>query len=384
MNLIYLDNAATSWPKPAETIEAINRFNYEIGVSPGRSGHRLSIESARLVYDTREAIAKLFSIEDPLNIVFTKNATEALNLAIVGFLKKGDHVITSSVEHNSVMRPLREMEKRGVEISTAPCSEKGELDPGEIRALIKKNTRAIYLTHASNVTGTILPVNEVGKIAKEHNLIFCVDSAQTCGALSIDVKEMGADMLAFSGHKSLLGPQGTGGLYIAEGLEKEVFPIILGGTGSRSEIEEQPAFMPDKYESGTLNTIGIAGLGAGVNYIISEGVEKIRLKEKALTDAFINGLKSIRGVKLYGLAESDMRTSVVSFNINNISPSEAALEFDEKYGIMSRPGLHCAPSTHRTIGTYPQGTNRFSFGYFNEEEHVIKALQAIEKISYNR
>ena len=381
MDVIYFDNAATSWPKPDATMEAMNRYNEITGASPGRSAHRLSIAAARIIFDTRESLAELFGISDSLQIVFTKNATEALNIAISGLLKKGDHVITSGMEHNSVMRPLRAMEARGIELSVIPCSERGEMDPRDITPYIKKNTRAIFLTHASNVTGTITQVAEVGKIARENGFIFCVDAAQTAGVIPIDIEEMNIDLLAFTGHKSLLGPQGTGGLYIRKGLDKNIAPLCMGGTGSRSEWEEQPAFMPDKYESGTLNSIGIAGLGAGVRYILNEGIDEIRKKEVTLAGAFIDGIASINGVTLYGMGNTPGRTAVVSFNIDGISPSEAALAFDEKFTIMERPGLHCAPSAHKTIGTFPGGTNRFSFGYFNRPDQIETALEAIEKIA---
>ncbi len=381
MDVIYFDNAATSWPKPDATMEAMNRYNEITGASPGRSAHRLSIEAARIIFDTRESLAELFGIGDSLQIVFTKNATEALNIAISGLLKKGDHVITSGMEHNSVMRPLRAMEAGGIELSVIPCSERGEMDPRDITPCIKKNTRAMFLTHASNVTGTITPVAEVGEIAREKGIIFCVDAAQTAGAIPIDAGKMNIDLLAFTGHKSLLGPQGTGGLYIREGLEKNIAPLCMGGTGSRSEAEEQPDFMPDKYESGTLNSIGIAGLGAGVRYILNEGIDEIRKKEAALAGAFIDGIAAIDGVTLYGMGNAPGRTAVVSFNIDGISPSEAALAFDEKFTIMERPGLHCAPSAHKTIGTFPGGTNRFSFGYFNRPDQIKTALEAIERIA---
>ncbi|MDY6934379.1 MAG: aminotransferase class V-fold PLP-dependent enzyme [Spirochaetota bacterium] len=379
MGIIYLDNAATSWPKPEEVLNAMDNFSRNIGANPGRSGHRLSINAGRVIFETRESLAELLNIDDPLRIIFTKNATYALNIAIFGLLKAGDHAITSSMEHNSVMRPLREMERRGVELSVVECSPNGELDPQDIKSSIKNNTRAIYLTHASNVTGTIMPIAEVAQIAKEYDLIFCIDAAQTAGAIQIDVKDMMIDLLAFSGHKSFFGPQGTGGLFIGKDLEKEINTLEVGGTGSRSELEEQPDFLPDKYESGTPNTIGLAGLFAGVSYVLNIGIDKIRDLEMRLADKFIDGLISIPGVTLYGTKDASKQTSVVSFNIDGIDPSELAFEFDEKYNIMVRPGLHCAPSAHRTIGTYPKGTIRFSFGYFNTIEHVDFALEAIKK-----
>ena len=381
MNTIYFDNAATSWPKPEETYAAMDRFGRLIGGSPGRSGHRLSIESGRVIMNTREALAQLFGIDDPFQLVFTKNATEALNLAITGLLAPGDHVITSSMEHNSVMRPLRALESKGVELSVLRCSPRGELDPADLPPAIRTNTKVVVLTHASNVTGTIMPIREVGNIVREHGLILCVDAAQTAGVLPIDVADMNVDLVAFSGHKSLFGPQGTGGLYIRKGIEENIKPLIVGGTGSRSEYESQPEFMPDRYESGTLNTVGIAGLGAGVEYILGRGIDVIRAGEITLTQHFLDGLKSIGGVQIYGPSDASRQISVVSFNIDGMTPSEVSFDFDEQFDIMSRPGLHCAPSAHRTIGTFPGGTVRFSFGCFNTEEEIRCALDALRKLS---
>jgi len=352
-----------------------------IGANPGRSGHRLSIEAGRILMDAREALAELFGIDDPLRLVFTKNATEALNLAIRGILRPGDHCITSSMEHNSVMRPLRALEKRGVEITVVPCSPQGELDPRAIEKAIKKKTRLIVTTHASNVTGTLMSVNEVGKIARKHGVFFCIDAAQTAGAYPIDVKKMHIDLLAFTGHKSLYGPQGTGGLYIREGLEADLEPLIRGGTGSRSESQEQPDFLPDKCESGTPNTVGVAGLGAGVRFILAQGVANIRAKEQALTRMLIEGLGSIPGISVYGCRDAERQVAICSFNIAGLTPSEVTMELDEEYAIMSRPGLHCAPAAHQTIGTLPQGTVRLSAGYFTTEAEIAVALEAVEKIA---
>ena len=380
MDLIYFDNAATSWPKPDETYAAMDRFSRLIGGSPGRSGHRLSIDAGRIIMDVRETLSRLLGIDDPFQIVFTKNATEALNLAIRGFLVPGDHVLTSSMEHNSVMRPLRDLETKGVELSVIPCSRQGELDPQDLKSAIRSNTKAIFLVHASNVTGTIMPIREIGQIAREHGVIFGVDAAQTMGALPINVSDMNIDLLAFTGHKSLFGPQGTGGLYIRKGLEEAIQPLMAGGTGSRSEFELQPDFMPDKYESGTLNTVGLAGLGAGVAYILEKGINEIRTKEAALTELFLDGLKSIRGVHIYGICDASLQIAVVSFNIEGVTSSEAALALDEQFCIMSRPGLHCSPAAHRTIGTFPGGVIRFSFGYFNTEDQIKFALDAVRQL----
>ena len=382
MEVVYLDNAATSFPKPEAMLEAMMRYQRKIGGSPGRSGHRLSIEAGRVVYETREVLARLFNVDDPLRIVFTRNATEALNIALIGLLRSGDHVITTGMEHNAVMRPLRFLASRGVDLSVVPTSDRGELDPDDIRAAFRTNTRAVVLTHASNVTGTIMPVQEIGLLTRERgDIVLCVDAAQTAGALPIDVAAMSVDLLAFTGHKSLYGPQGTGGLYIRKGLDEKIAPLMRGGTGSRSEFEEQPDFMPDKYECGTPNTIGLAGLAAGAAFILEQGVEVVREKEEALALRFLNHLHDLRGdVTVYGPLAAQKRIPLISFNLRNITPSDAALYFDEQWGVMCRPGLHCAPAAHRTIGTFPQGTVRFSFGFFNTEAHADLAAEALRQL----
>ncbi|MEE9910141.1 MAG: aminotransferase class V-fold PLP-dependent enzyme [Deltaproteobacteria bacterium] len=379
METVYLDNAATSFPKPPSVLAEMIRYQQTIGASPGRSGHGPSIEAGRILYETRDILAQLFRVEDSLRIALTKNATEALNIAIRGTLRPGDHAITSSLEHNSVMRPLRVQEARGVALSVIPCSPRGELDPDDIRKAFRKNTKMVILTHASNVTGTIMPVEAVGSLIREKgDILFCVDAAQTAGALPIDVQKSGIDLLAFTGHKSLFGPQGTGGLYIREGLEEMIEPLMTGGTGSRSEFETQPDFMPDRYESGTPNTIGFAGLRAGVSFVLEQTVEAIRAAEVKLTERFLDRLQAWRDrVIIYGPNDAARQTAVVSFNINGISPSDAALHFEEHDGILCRPGLHCAPSAHHTLRTFPQGTVRFSFGYFNTAKDVDRAAEAI-------
>lgn len=383
-NIIYFDNAATSRPKPSQAYTAVQKYMRNIGANPGRSGHRLSVEAARIIYDAREKLAKLFNVSDPLRIVLTKNATEALNIAISGFLKPGDHVITSSMEHNSVMRPLRAIEAKGVSLTVIPCDKSGTIDPTQISMAIKKNTKAIFMTHASNVTGTIMPVSAVGRIARERDIVFCVDAAQTAGSCLIDVYKMNIDLLAFTGHKSLFGPSGTGGLYVREGLEKRIAPVYVGGTGSRSELEVQPDFMPDCYEGGTPNTAGIAGLLAGAKFVLSKGIVRIKKKEEKLTKQFIEGVKNLPGIIVYGPSSEEERIPVVSFNVEDIDPAEVALKLDEKFNIMSRSGLHCAPSAHKTIGTYPTGTVRFSFGYFNTLREIDKSIEALKQINKRR
>lgn len=380
-NVIYLDNAATSWPKPQEVADVMSDFIRRRCANPGRSGHRMSVDTARMIFSVRNSISDLLGSPDPLMISFTHNATYALNIAINGLLKPGDHVITSSVEHHSVMRPLRALEADGVELTVLPCARDGTLDPCEINRAIKKNTRAIVLTHASNVTGTILPIDEAGVIARNNNICLIVDSAQTAGVLPINVIKSGIDLLAFTGHKGLYGPQGTGGLYIHKGLEDSMKPFILGGTGSKSEMEEQPDFMPDKFESGTPNSPGIAGLGAGIEFLFRTGIDKIMHKKQTLTRKFIDGIQSIKGVTVYGPKADKGRISIISINIAGKSASEVSQSLDEDFGIMTRPGLHCAPSAHRTIGTFPGGTVRFCIGYFNTEDHISAALRALEIIS---
>jgi cysteine desulfurase family protein len=379
---IYMDNAATSWPKPEETLTAMADYARSVGANPGRSGHRMSVDAGRVIFDTREAVAELFGVTNPLQIIFTKNATEALNIAIFGLLKPGDHVITSGMEHNSVMRPLRAMEKRGVELSVVPCSPSGEMNPDDVDRAIKKTTRAIYLTHASNVTGTIMPISKVGKIARKKEVLFCIDAAQTAGVIPISVEEMSIDLLAFTGHKSLFGPQGTGGLYIRNGLEGEISPLTMGGTGSRSESQEHPDFLPDKFESGTPNSIGIAGLGAGIQFIRRTGIESIRKKEQELTAMLIDGIASITGTTLHGCLDPERQTAVLSFNIEGMSPAEVALALDEEFNIMSRPGLQCAPAAHHTMETFSEGTVRLSPGYFLEKEDIEKCIGAVETLAY--
>ena len=383
--MIYLDNAATSWPKPPQVKEAMVRFMEEIGANPGRSGHFLSIEAARIIYEAREALSMLFHVKDSSRIIFTLNATESLNLALNGLLKPGDHVITSSMEHNSVMRPLRDREKKGIELTIIPCSKEGMLDPQEMEKKIQSNTRMIVLNHASNVTGTLLPIKEVGRIAKKHKLLFLVDAAQTAGVCSIDMENDGIDLLAFTGHKSLYGPQGTGGLVIGEYIdEKEMLPLKQGGTGSRSEFEEQPDFLPDRFESGTPNGVGIAGLLAGVQFVLEKGVEQIRQHEINLGEKLIGGLGEIPQVKIYGPQNRMDGIATLSFNISSISPSEVAQRLEREFGIFCRPGLHCGPSAHRTIGTFPEGTVRFGLSVFNTADEIEATIQAISLIAKQR
>jgi cysteine desulfurase family protein len=380
--MIYLDNAATSWPKPEAVYQAMDGSMRRGVGNPGRSAHDLSIASGRVINDTRESMAQLLGVDNPDRIVFTKNATEALNLVIKGLLRPGDHVITSGMEHNSVIRPLRAMERRGVELTVVSCTSEGLLDPQQVERALRPNTRLIILNHASNVVGTILPVAEVAEIARRHEVILCVDAAQTLGALPFDIAAMKVDLVAFTGHKSLLGPQGTGGLYIREGLESALDPLEEGGTGSRSEHQYQPDFLPDKYESGTSNTVGLAGLGAGLQEVLDQGVSSVRSKEEKLTQILIDSLDTIPGLTLHGTKDAADRIAVISFSIEGVTPSEVAMCLEDDYGIMCRPGLQCAPLAHRTMGTFPEGTVRLSLGYFTTEQEISFTVDAVEKIAH--
>jgi len=301
---------------------------------------------------------------------------------LLGYLRPGDHVVTTSMEHNAVMRPLRYLQSTGVELTVVSCSTQGILDPIDLEKAIRPNTVLLVVSHASNVVGTVLPVAEAGAIAERHGLLLLVDAAQTAGAFAIDVCQMKTDLLAFTGHKALLGPQGTGGLCVGERVDlSRLQPLKRGGTGSRSESEEQPEFLPDRYESGTTNAMGIAGLGAGVRFVLQEGVERIRAHEQQLTAQLLAGLRSAAGIRMYGTGNAAKQAATVSFNAEGIEPSDMALRLDEEYGILCRPGLHCAPSAHRTIGTYPRGTVRFGLSYLNTGQQVELAVEAVHKIA---
>lgn len=380
--LVYFDNAATSWPKPVGVAEAMTHFLAEVGANPGRAAHRLAIESGRLVYGAREAVAQLFHAADPLRVVFGANVTEALNLALAGLLRPGDHVVTGSMEHNSVMRPLRVLERQGVAVTVIPCSPQGYLDPADLAAAIRPNTFMIVLNHASNVVGTLLPIAEAGRMARQHDLLLLVDAAQTGGVYPIDMQADQIDLLAFTGHKSLQGPMGTGGLIIGERVDlSRLKSLKRGGTGSRSEMEEQPEFLPDRVESGTPNVVGLAGLAAGVGWVLAQGVETIRAHEVKLTQQLLAGLTAIPGVTVYGSLDAAAQTATVSFNVAGIAPSEVGLRLDDEYGILCRVGLHCAPAAHKTLGTFPAGTVRFGLGPFNTEEEVTYSLEAIRRLA---
>lgn len=374
-----MDNAATSWPKPESVYRAVDHFNRKLGASPGRGSHRRSVISGQILLETRESLAGLFNIKDSSHIAFTVNVTEAINIALKGLLEPGDHVVISSMEHNAVVRPLHTLKDKGVEVTVVRCSPDGTLDPSLLEQALTLRTRLVCLLHASNITGTIMPVAEVGRIVRQKGILFMVDAAQSAGVLPVDVEEQNIDLLAFTGHKGLLGPQGTGGLYIRPGLD--VRPLVEGGTGSQSERVDQPDFMPDRFESGTPNTPGIAGLNAGVQFIQETGMEKIRQHEQELTDALIQGLREIKGVILYGPCDSRRQTAVVSFNIEDRDCGEVSFLLDQKYGIQSRSGLHCAPLAHRTMGTLKRGACRLSPGFFNTMEDIHKVIKAVYEIA---
>ncbi len=380
--MIYFDNAATSWPKPPGVTAAMVHFLDEVGANPGRAAHRQAVESGRIVYGAREAVCELFHAPDPLRMAFCKNVTEALNLALRGLLHPGDHVVTGSMEHNSVMRPLRALESTGVEVTVVPCSTQGTLQATDIEAAIRPHTKLVALNHASNVVGTLLPIGRVGAICRKHNLLLLVDAAQTGGAYPIDMQADQIDLLAFTGHKSLGGPMGTGGLIVGERVdERQLEPLICGGTGSRSEYELQPDFLPDMYESGTPNVVGLAGLQASVHWVLGQGVAAIRAHEVALAQRLIEGLRAIPSVIVYGTLDAERQTATVSFNVHGMEPSEVGLRLDDEHGILCRVGLHCSPAAHKTLGTFPEGTVRFGLGAFTTEEEVHVAVDAVRQLA---
>lgn len=380
MKNVYLDNGATSFPKAPEVPEAMMNYIKNVGCNVNRGIYASSLDAENIVFETRELLCALFNFKKPESVIFTKNITESLNTLIKGLLKKGDHVIVSSMEHNAVMRPLSSLSKRGVEISKVQCDILGRLNPKDILEHIKPNTKAIIMTNASNVCGTILPLEEVGKICKENNLIFIVDSAQTAGFLDIDFNKINVDALAFTGHKSLLGPQGIGGFIIKDSLIPKVDSFIEGGTGSLSEQETQPEYMPDKYESGTLNIPGIYGLNASLKYLNKISLSTIREKELYLTNMFIEKILNLKDVKLIGLNTIENRTPVVSLDFTKLDNGEVSSILANEYNIMTRCGLHCAPSAHKTLNTFPRGTVRFSFGHFNTVKDIDYTADCLNKI----
>ncbi|MBE3581261.1 MAG: aminotransferase class V-fold PLP-dependent enzyme [Thermoanaerobacteraceae bacterium] len=377
---IYLDNAATSFPKPETVYKAVDDYLRRIGASSGRGAYRRALEAGRVVYEARHNLGRLFNVRDASRIVFTFNVTEALNLALKGLLKEGDHVITTSLEHNAVWRPLKRLEReRGIRVTPLPCPAGGPFSLRDLEDALRPNTRMVVMLHASNVTGALMPVEEVGRITRRKGIAFLVDAAQTAGVYPLDVEAMNIDLLAFTGHKGLMGPQGTGGLYIREGWEPE--PLVEGGTGSESALEEQPPSLPERYEAGTQNVAGLAGLKAAVEFLLETGVENIRKKEMELLGYLQEGLRGIPGLEIYGPRDVNAKVGVISFNLASAGAGEVAYVLDEVYGIVVRSGLHCAPCAHRTIGTLDRGAVRVSLGYFNTRDDVDTLLAALRDIS---
>jgi len=376
---IYLDNAATSYPKPQQVAKSIYDFMINNGSSSGRGSYQRAMQSDFLVYETRKLVGELFNFKDPKKVIFTSNVTESLNLALRGILKENDHVVTSSLEHNAVWRCLKTLEKeRNIKVTKVPSTKEGYTNPIDVAKSIKENTKLIVFTHASNVLGTIQPIKEIGKIAKDKDILFLVDAAQTAGMCNIDVKEDNIDLLAFTGHKSLLGPMGTGGLII--NCDYNINPLKAGGTGGDSAYEYQPDYYPNKLETGTLNVSGLVGLREAIKFINKESIEKIHNKEKELVAYALDKLKEVKNIEIYGPQNIEDIVGVISFNIKNIRAEDAVHELDSKYNIMIRAGLHCAPNAHELIGTKEIGSMRIGIGYFNEKEDIDKLVQALNEI----
>lgn len=376
-HMIYLDNAATTWPKPPAVITEMQKWLIQNGGNPGRGGHAASMQAARSVYEVREEIANLFGAAKAKQVVFASNATHALNQALFGLLEPGDHVLTSSLEHNAVARPLWALQQRGVQITEVPGAPGQEFDLKSYASSFQPNTKLVVTLHASNVTGALLPVQEIGEIARAHGVPYLLDAAQTAGVFEINMRTMPIDLVAFPGHKGLLGPQGTGGLVLGPNIELK--PLIYGGTGSLSERDEQPDFLPDRLESGTLNGVGIAGLGAGVRYLLEHGIEKVREREQLLCQRLLDGLVQIPGIKVYGGLEAEKKAPIVSFNIGEMDSMFVSYRLDELFGVTARAGLHCAPHAHRLLGTLDQGVVRFSPSHFSTEDEIEEALAAVRE-----
>lgn len=384
MHTIYFDQAATSYPKPDCVPDAMVHFIRNIGCNINRGTYENAYEAENVIFETRQLLCDFFHGDDCRDVIFTANVTTSLNILMKGLLKSGDHVLVSSMEHNAVMRPLRQLLAQGITFDRIPCDENGLLNLDCLPKLIRPNTRAIITTHASNVNGIVMPLEEIGVFCRQHNLLFLVDTAQTAGCLPIDMQQMHIDALAFTGHKSLLGPQGIGGFLIRESLVSQIEPLISGGTGSISHTEEIPSFMPDRFESGTLNLPGIYGLHASLSWIQSQGLSSIYLHEQELMQEFLRKIREIPRIKVIGHpADTDaVYTPVVSIQIDGTDVSSAAACLDETYHIQTRVGLHCAPIAHKTLGTYPEGTLRVSFGCFNTHEEIDQCVRALEEICH--
>ena len=383
MDYIYLDNASTSFPKAPTVATAMSDYITNRGININRGSYALAYDVEDTIYTTRQRLNTLFNGHDPSHVVFTQNVTMSLNMVIKGLLKAGDHVLVSSMEHNAVMRPLTQLLDKGITFDIIPCDKTGSIQLESMDSLIRPNTVAMIINHASNVCGTIQPLESIGPICKAHNLQFIVDAAQTAGVIPIDVKACHIDALCFTGHKGLLGPQGIGGIILTKEMAQNLTPLIAGGTGSFSHLETMPTHMPDAFEAGTLNLPGIIGLNEGLAYIESQGMENIHNHELALTQSFLEGLQSIDGINIVGKQNIQDRTAVVSITIDGMDPASIAYELESNYHIMTRVGLHCAPRAHQTLETYPEGTVRFSFGYANTHKDVETALSALHRIVKN-
>lgn len=376
--MIYLDNAATTMHKPKEVIDAVVEAMTSLG-NAGRGANEASLSAARIIYDAREKLCRFFNGEDPRQIVFTSNSTESLNIAVKGLLEPGDHVITTMLEHNSVLRPLYEMEKKGVALTIIKADKRGRFSLEEMEAAIRPETKMIVCTNGSNLTGNYVDIGKVGEMAHRHDVLFVVDASQTAGVFPIDVRNMQVDVLCFTGHKGLLGPQGTGGMYVREGLA--IRPLKSGGSGVQTYSKTHPREMPTALEAGTLNGHGIAGLRAGVEYIEKTGLDNIRAREQELMWRFYEGVKEIPGVTVYGDFDSRERCAIVSLNIGDYDSSEVSDALLTEYGISTRPGGHCAPLMHEALGTVEQGAVRFSFAHSNTEEEVDIAINAVRELA---
>lgn len=383
MNYIYLDNASTTFPKAPNVANAMANYITNYGININRGSYALAYDVEDIIYTTRQRLNTLFNGHDPSHVIFTQNVTMSLNMVIKGLLKAGDHVLVSAMEHNAVMRPLTQLLDKDITFDIIPCDKTGSIQLESTETLIRPNTAAVIINHASNVCGTIQPIESIGAICKAHNLHFIVDAAQTAGVIPIDVKACHIDALCFTGHKGLLGPQGIGGIILTKEMAQTLTPLIAGGTGSFSHLETMPTHMPDAFEAGTLNLPGIIGLNEGLSYIESQEMENIHNHELALTQAFLKGLQSIDGINIVGKQDIQDRTAVVSITIDSMDPASIAYELESTYQIMTRVGLHCAPRAHQTLGTYPEGTVRFSFGYANTYEDVEAALSALHRILKN-
>lgn len=380
MKDIYFDNSSTSFPKAPNVGRAMGEFIENGAFNINRGSYEGAYEAGSAVLDTREMLKDLSNCPNSKNVVFTPSVTYSLNFFIKGFLKPGDHVLVTSVEHNAVMRPLVQMEKLGVEFDAVPCDEEGGVTADDFRAYIKENTKAIITTHASNVCGTIIPIEEIGALCKEKGLVYAVDTAQTAGILNIDMQKANIDFLAFTGHKGLLGPQGIGGFIASDKLEGLIDPVISGGTGSLSDSEEIPDFLPDRFESGTLNLPGIIGLHQALVYLKEAGIDNMRKEKMEITKYFLDQVKEIDGVKVAGKKTVEGRLGVVSIDFEGFDNSIVSFYLSSKYKIMTRVGMHCAPRAHKTLKTFPQGTVRFSFSHFNTKEEVDVCIDAIKTI----